>query len=105
MNEHDAGTTSSGAPAVPPGWEAIADAALLHRIEAPSGGAVAWVCPEIGGNTVAYAVEVGGEWLQVLGIATPDVLREDSSKYGLPVLFPFPGRMRTGRYRWGGQEY
>jgi aldose 1-epimerase len=95
----------SAAPTVPPGWEAIADAQMLHRIEAPGGRGVAWVCPEIGGNTVAYAVDVGGEWVQVLAVAPPDVLREFPSRYGFPILFPFPGGMRNGRYQWAGQEH
>ena len=40
-----------------PGWENAAE--RLYRITSVSGNSVAWVCPEIGGNTVAYAVQVG----------------------------------------------
>ena len=36
---------------VPPGWEDASPSALLHRSSSPDGRAVAWICPEIGGNT------------------------------------------------------
>ena len=95
-------TPDSAGPAVPPGWEGASE--RLYRIEAPDGRSVAWVCPEIGANTVAYAVEAGGAWAQVLAVAPPDTLREYPSRYGLPILFPVPGHMRDCRYTWGGQE-
>ena len=88
-------------PALPVGWENDAD--KLYRIAAPDGRAVAWVCPEIGGNTVAYAVKVGERWVQLLDIAPPATLAEVPSRFGLPVLFPFPGHMRNRRYQWNGQ--
>jgi aldose 1-epimerase len=38
-------------------------------------------------------------------VAPPDVLREYPSRYGFPVLFPFPGHVRNQRYQWNGQEH
>lgn len=38
------------------GWEDAIE--TLHRIVSQDGDAVAWICPELGGNTVAYAVLV-----------------------------------------------
>jgi aldose 1-epimerase len=90
-------------PARPPGWEDAAE--RLYSIRLPDGGAVAWVCPEIGGNTIAYAARLGDRWVQIFDVAPPATLRETPSRYGLPVLFPFPGNMRNGRYQWGGQEH
>ncbi|MGE3913395.1 MAG: aldose 1-epimerase [Chloroflexota bacterium] len=98
----DQTSTPDAAPALPPGWKDAAD--KLYRIVSGDGEAVAWVCPEIGGNTVAYAVNVGEEWIQLLDIAPPATLRETPSRYGLPVLFPFPGHMRNRRYQWAGRE-
>jgi len=102
MSNHAARQTPP--PARPPGWENAAE--QLYTITSPDGGAVAWICPEIGGNAIAYAVRVDGMWVQVLDIApSPAVLRDVPSRYGLPILFPFPGGMRGGKYRWGGREY
>src|SRR4051794_32338641 len=81
----------AAAPTVPPGWEGASE--RLYRIEAPNRRSVAWICPEIGGNTVAYAVQAGDEWRQVLHVVPPAQLREAPSRYGLPILFPFPGHM------------
>jgi aldose 1-epimerase len=90
-------------PNAPPGWEGAAE--TLHRIVSQDGDAVAWFCPELGGNTVAYAVQAGGRWVQVFDIGSPAQLRETPSRYGLPILFPFPGGMRGGSYQWGDQEH
>ena len=91
------------APTRPPGWEHAAE--RLYTIRSSDGGSIAWVCPEIGGNTVAYAVFAGGRWVQVFDIGSPATLRDTPSRYGLPILFPFPGGMRGGRYQWAGREY
>jgi aldose 1-epimerase len=95
-------TRQSAPPATPPGWENAAE--HVYKIGSEDGSAVAWVCPEIGGNTIGYAVRVGDRWVQIFDVAPPAELRETPSRYGLPILFPFPGSMRTGRYQWGGRE-
>ncbi len=91
------------APTSPPGWENAAE--RLYTIRSDDGSAVAWICPEIGGNTVGYAVFAGDRWVQVFDVGTPAALRETPSRYGLPILFPFPGAMRNGRYQWAGREH
>jgi aldose 1-epimerase len=90
-------------PTSPPGWENAAE--RLYTIRSGDDSGVAWICPEIGGNTIGYAVWVGDHWVQVFDTAPPATLRDTPSRYGLPILFPFPGAMRTGRYRWAGREY
>jgi len=91
-------------PARPPGWEGAAE--RLHTITSPAGDAVAWICPAIGGGTVGYAVRIGARWIQVLDVPpSPAELRAAPSRYGLPVLFPFPGAMQNGRYQWAGREH
>ena len=95
--------TPGPAPAVPPGWEDAREP--LYRIATPDGRAIAWFCPEIGGNTVAYTVYAGGRWVQVFDVGDPAALRKTPSRYGLPLLFPFPGGMRGGTYHWAGREY
>ena len=96
--------SQSAPPARPPGWKGAAE--RLHTIETPAGDAIAWLCPEIGGGTVGYAVRIGARWVQILDVPpSPAVFRATPSRYGLPILFPFPGGMRNGRYQWAGQEY
>ena len=76
----------------------------LYTITSPDGGSIARICPEIGGNAIAYAVLVAGQWIDVLDVPpSPAVLRDIPSRYGLPILFPFPGGMRGGTYQWAGR--
>jgi aldose 1-epimerase len=91
------------APDRPPGWQDASE--TLLRIADPDGRAVAWLCPELGANVVAYAVKTHLGWRQVLHQDGPAALRERPSRFGLPILFPFPGHMAGGRYRWQGQTY
>src|SRR3954454_23262429 len=99
----DLSSAPTPAPAVPPGWEDAREP--LYRIVAADGQSVAWLCPEIGGNTVAYAVHAGDRWGHVFCIGELDAIRKTHPRYGLPILFPFPGSMRGGAYQWGGQEH
>jgi aldose 1-epimerase len=99
----DPSSSPTPAPAIPPGWENAREP--LHRIATADGRAVAWLCPEIGGNTVAYAVYEGDHWVHVFDIGEPAALRDTPSRYGLPILFPFPGGMRGGTYQWAGREH
>jgi aldose 1-epimerase len=94
---------STPAPTIPTGWESAAE--RLYTIASRDGRSVAWICPEIGGNVIAYAVLHGSTWVQIFDIGEPAALRDTPSRYGLPVLFPFPGGMQNGRYAWAGQEY
>jgi aldose 1-epimerase len=100
----DQTSSQNDGPGIPPGWENAAE--RLYSITSADGTAHAWICPEIGGNAIDYAVKVGGRWVHVLDIApSPGVLRDIPSRYGLPILFPFPGGMRGGKYQWAGQEH
>src|SRR4051812_43109575 len=100
MTEHPG---SQAAPSLPLGWDGAAE--TLIRLTDPSGSAVAWVSPALGANVVAYAVKTPAGWRQVLHQDGPAALRERPSRFGLPILFPFPGHMLGGRYRWHGVEH
>lgn len=89
-------TGISPAPSAPSGWE---DTDLV-RLSDPHGGSVAWVCPEAGGNTIAFARWVDCQWRHVLFIETPAAQLARPTRYGCPVLFPFPGYVRNARYLW-----
>lgn len=87
----------------PPGWESAPETFIC--LTDPAGAAVAWVCPDLGANVVAYAVNTDLGWRHVLHQDGPDTLRERPSRFGLPILFPFPGHMLGGRYSWRGTTY
>lgn len=93
-------TAKMAAPLAPPGWEGATD--RLLRLVAPSGDAVAWVVGELGANCVGYAVRRPEGWVQLFDAGNPQDLAERPTRFGCPILFPFPGHVLGARYRWGG---
>lgn len=83
------------------GW---ADSALVRLADA-QGAALAWIAPEAGANCIAFAVKRAGAWVNLLFSAGPDALRSRPTRYGIPLLAPFPGLLLRGRYVWRGAEY
>ena len=72
--------------------------------------AVAEIAPGLGNNCFAFRVaaagvgSVGDQWLHLID-APPDLttLREQPDIYGIPILFPFPNRIRGGTWRFEGR--
>jgi aldose 1-epimerase len=91
------------APLVPPGWAGAAE--RLTRIIDPAGDAIAWVVGDLGANCVGYAVRQPAGWVQILDSGNPLALAARPTRFGCPILFPFPGQVRDARYRWAGTEY
>jgi len=91
------------APGAPPGWEAVAG--TLLTLDDPAGLARAWFAPDIGGNTVGFAVRTDRGWVHLIATEGPELQREKPTRFGVPVLFPFPGHTRDGVYHWQGTEY
>jgi aldose 1-epimerase len=70
-------------------------------------GSLARVLPEVGANCVQISVP-GPEGQAVDLLRAPESaeqLRAAPSRYGLPLLFPFPNRIANGRYRFQGATY
>jgi aldose 1-epimerase len=70
-------------------------------------GAFAHVWPAFGNNCIAARLPSPGGGL-VEALLAPETLaqvREQPSWWGVPLLFPWPGRVPEGRYRVGGEEY
>lgn len=64
------------------------------------------IVPEFGNNCFVYRFSVEGEWIDVLD--PPDslaTLKGRASGYGTPVLFPFPNRIREGKFSFEGRDY
>jgi aldose 1-epimerase len=72
----------------------------LLRLRAP-GGTTAVVVPGWGGNCVAFGTADG----PVLEAASLDEVARKPTAYGIPILFPFPNRIRDGRFTFEGREH
>ena len=74
--------------------------------------AVAEIAPVLGNNCYAFRVAAagsgpdGGNGLSLID-APPDLrtLQEHPDIYGIPILFPFPNRIRGGSWRFEGETY
>ncbi|MCI0376547.1 MAG: aldose 1-epimerase [Gemmataceae bacterium] len=74
-----------------------------HRVFVLSddNGCFVEICPELGFNCYRWHIPEG----EVL-YATPEFFTENRpTRSGFPILFPFPNRIRDGRYTWEGKEY
>lgn len=72
----------------------------------PHGPAEATILPEVGFNCFRYETEILGQRVSVLD-AMPG-FAEGSAKpsgSGIPILFPFPNRIRAGKFEWAGRTY
>ena len=72
--------------------------------------AVAEIAPELGNNCFAFRVAAAGvgsdagQWLHLID-APPDLttLQRQPDIYGIPILFPFPNRIRGGTWHFEGE--
>ena len=94
--------TQNDAP-LPTGWSG--DERMLIRLDAPDGSSVAWIAPSMGANVIGFAVRGRNGWRQVLFSQGAEQLAALPSRFGVPILFPFPGHMRRGQYTWRGQTH
>lgn len=81
----------------------MADAVTISD---PTSGAAALIAPHLGFNCVSFRATVGNETVDVID-SPEDVLEGNHrpSSYGIPILFPFPNRIRDGRFTWDETEY
>lgn len=76
----------------------------LYVLEDGAGG-VAEVWAALGFNCVRWAVVRDGQPLEVL-YSDPALFQgARPTRSGIPVLFPFPNRIRDGAFTWDGQTY
>ena len=77
----------------------------VYVLEQEDGTARADVWPALGMNCYRWRIAPQGQPLDVL-YADPHLFDAPvPTRSGIPVLFPFPNRIRDGHYRWGGKEY
>lgn len=72
----------------------------------PQTGSTAQVAVHVGFNCFSFQAHVGDTVVDVID-AAPDFAQTGArpSGNGTPLLFPFPNRIRQGRFTWDGKEY
>jgi len=72
----------------------------------PATGSCARIAAHLGFNCYEFQAIVGGHPVNVLD-AAPDFPdgRQRPSGHGIPLLFPFPNRIRSGKFHWQGRDY
>ena len=70
------------------------------------GKAIAKIAPALGNNCYAFRVTDGERWINLID-PPPDLatLKERPTAFGNPILFPFPNRIRNGKWEFEGNTY
>ncbi len=63
------------------------------------------VWPAFGFNCYRWRATHGGRLLDLLYSDTQSFRDGRPTRCGIPILFPFPNRIRAGRYAWDGKDY
>lgn len=72
----------------------------LYELRGPD-GSQATIAPGLGGNCISWRVD-GQEVLFSPPLAE---LAQRPTRGGIPILFPFPNRIRDGRFAWASKAY
>jgi aldose 1-epimerase len=82
------------------------DGLAFDVLREPSTQSEAWILPDLGANCVQFTTPVDGQPLEVIRPpASWDAFRAMPVLWGSAVLFPYPGRIRAGRFTFGGVDY
>jgi aldose 1-epimerase len=83
-------------------WQAEPVVILSDR----TSGSEARIAYGIGANCIGWSVTKNQQVYEILEtpLSPPD-LKSGKFKAGIPILWPFPGRVRDARYRFEGKEY
>jgi aldose 1-epimerase len=72
----------------------------------PQTGSLARIAPDLGFNCFAFEARLGGVAVDVLYADADFAIGQGvPTKSGIPLLFPFPNRIRDGRFTWDGKDY
>lgn len=72
----------------------------------PDSGATAQILPEAGFTCYSLKIPVGAQIVDVLDSESNFAeTGERPTRNGIPLLFPFPNRVRAGRYQFAGKSY
>ena len=77
----------------------------VYILEGPAGGDRAEVWPALGFNCFRWLARKNGQALDLL-YSDPQLFDNPvPTRSGVPILFPFPNRIKDGRYGWFGRSY
>ncbi|MBI2195143.1 MAG: aldose 1-epimerase [Planctomycetes bacterium] len=72
----------------------------------PASESEAQVAPLAGFNCFRFLRRVGGHWIPILfSTDSEEALRKGGTGFGFPLLFPFPNRVKDGKYGVRGKTY
>jgi len=76
------------------------------ELKDPETPATAKLLPELGFNCFQFTASVDGVAIDVIDAAADFPAGGQSpSGHGIPILFPYPNRIRNGRFTWEGKDY
>jgi aldose 1-epimerase len=77
----------------------------IWRLEDATAGCAVEIAPEFGCNCYQWQIAGDGRPVDLLH-ADPEVFPGGRpTRSGIPVLFPFPNRIRGGKFTWDGKTY
>ena len=78
----------------------------IIQLEDKASGSTAKVAVERGFNCFSFQATVGGNSVDVID-ADPHFATGEGrpSGHGIPILFPFPNRIRAGSFQWKGESF
>ncbi len=75
-------------------------------LEDPVARAQVWVAPDLGLNAYRFSVERRGQSIAIIDPPpTLADLRRQPDEFGMPILFPWPGRIGQGRFTFHDRAY
>jgi aldose 1-epimerase len=78
----------------------------VYHLHDDATGASASVLPAFGFNLFSLRLPAAGQVREVLQAAHDFADNpRDPARHGTPILFPYPNRVRGGRYSFGGKDY
>lgn len=81
------------------------EARVIVLNDAETGSEVV-ILPSLGNTVVKFTTTLAGEALEVIeGPPDYETLEENPILYGNPILFPFPNRIRNGKFEYQGKSY
>ena len=64
------------------------------------------ILPSVGNNCISYKIPKGDGLLELIySPPDPDTLQGRASGYGIPILYPWPNRIDSGKFTFDGAEY
>ena len=79
---------------------------LVYILSDKTTNSYAYIIPACGNNCFRFTQKMHGQQVEI--IESPpnlEMMSEDVSRYGNPILFPFPNRVRQGKFTFEGKEY